>query len=468
MLSTTDKTNITNRSSYQNSYSNISDNNQINIIPEYNNDDDDEAKNNFKSIKENVKTSQNINNNFKSIKENINLSQNINNNNNNNDNNDNNNNNNDNNNNNNNNDNNNNNNNNNMNNNDINNMNNLKAIKQIPTQNFNNNLLQEIENENNNYRLLDNLKDNSNLLAVYDNSGAETKFTFYNSNKFILGSFNFRQIIKYIGKQIEPTFYNYVDSGYSEELIKTMIGEILIDPITGKINIILKSHLNSPFMGNLDLLIKLNNSFINYETKDLLNDIVSINNEKLQYNLKISIKQFIYLFINHTLKIISIISENIKNDSTKTDLNHKLLKYSVSLVYRISNFMKEHIDTHNIQYKKIYDNLEKLINMKKNINNKVNNLEEKIKKQNELIYSIINKEKHQETSNNTSNNTSINTSNNTSNSISNNVSSNISNNASNNTDYNKLFNNNNSENQYDSEFIDDNKSNSDKNLSLTY
>ena len=62
MLSTTDKTNNTNRSSYHNSSIYISDNNQINNIPEYNNDDDEEAKNNFKTIKEKIKLNPILNN----------------------------------------------------------------------------------------------------------------------------------------------------------------------------------------------------------------------------------------------------------------------------------------------------------------------------------------------------------------------------------------------------------------------
>jgi hypothetical protein len=378
MLSTTDKTNVTNRSSYHNSSVYISDNNQINNIPEYNNDDDEEAKNNFQSIKEKVKTAPIYHN--------------------------------------------------------------TNDLVQRELSQINNKELEEIEMENNKFKQLDNMKDSANLIAIYDE--AENRFTFYNSNKSILGSFNFRQIVKYIGKQIDPTFYNFVESGYSEELIKTMIGEVLIDPITGKINIILKSHLDSPFMGNLDLLIKLNNSFFKYESTELMNDIALVNNEKLQYNMKISIKQFIYLLINHTLKIVSIASEDIKNDPTQSEMKNKLLKYSVALTYRISNFMKEHIDNYNVQYKKLYGNLEKIINMKKIINNKVNNLEEKITKQNNLIYSIINKGKKQEPS----------------------ISTNITE-----KDFDKLFENDdkNSENYYDSEFMDDKKNKLDEKFLLS-
>jgi hypothetical protein len=379
MLSTTDKTNITNRSSYHNSPIYISDNNHINNIPEYNNiDDDEEAKNNFQTIKEKVKSNPIINNSNELVQ---------------------------------------------------------RELSQINKQE-----LEEIEMENNNFRKLNSLKDSTNLIAVYDD--AENRFTFYNSNNSILGSFNFRQIIKYIGKQIEPTFYNFVESGYSEELIKSMIGEVLIDPITGKINIILKSHLDSPFMGNLDLLIKLNNSFFKYESNELMNDIMTVNNEKIQYNLKISIKQFIYLLINHTLKIVSIASEDIKNDPSQNEMKNKLLKYSVALTYRISNFMKEHIDNYNVQYKKLYGNLEKLINMKKIINNKVNNLEEKITKQNNLIYSIINKGKKKESINST------------------NITE---------KDFDKLFENDdkNSENYYDSEFMDEKKNKSDEKFLLS-
>ncbi len=300
--------------------------------------------------------------------------------------------------------------------------------------------IEEIEIENNNLRNLDNLRDNTNLMVIYNES--ENRFTFYNSNKSILGSFNFKQIIKYIGKQIEPSFYNFIESGYSEELIRGMIGEVLIDPVTGKINIILKSHLESPFMGNIDLLIKLNNSFFKYEINELMNDIASIKNDRLQYNLKISIKQFIYLLINHTLKIVSIASEDIKDDPKQTEMKNKLLKYSVVLTYRISNFMKEHIDNYNVQYKKLYGNLEKLIDMKKIIHSKMINLEEKISKQNNLIYSIINKGK-------------------TSDPV---ITTNVTE-----KDFNELFENGyiNSENFYDSEYIDNTENKSDEKFLLS-
>jgi len=244
----------------------------------------------------------------------------------------------------------------------------------------------EIEKEENNMTEL-NRYNTGNLILVYDE--ADNKFTFYNTNNSILGSFNFKQIIKYIGKQIDPSFYNLVEAGYSEELIKSMLAEISIDPITGKINTVLKSHIDSPFMGNLDLLIRLNNLFYIYEINNLTNDLTLIKDEKLQYNLKLSVKQFIYLLINHTLKIISIATDEIKNDPAHELMSKKLLKYSVALTYRISNFMKEHLDNYNKQYKTLHNQMQKLADLKGVINNKITKLEEKITKQNNLIFSII-------------------------------------------------------------------------------
>ena len=255
-------------------------------------------------------------------------------------------------------------------------------------ENIKENDINEIEIESKSVKELNNLNpNNSNLILVYDEN--ENKFTFYNSNKSILGSFNFKQILKYIGKQIDHSFYSYIDSGYSDELIKSMVGEVLIDPITGKNNIILKSHIESPFMGNLDLLIRLNNLFYSYETKELINDMSLIKDDKIQYKLKLAIKQFIYLLINHTLKIISIATEEIKDNPKQEAMKQKLLKYSVALTYRISRFMKEHLENYNNQYKSLYTQLEKLITMKKTINDKINNLDEKISKQNELIFTAI-------------------------------------------------------------------------------
>ena len=270
------------------------------------------------------------------------------------------------------------------------------ASRQVPQnmmvtrdlENIKENDINAVEIESKSIKELNNLNPNSsNLILVFDEN--ESKFTFYNSNKSILGSFNFKQILKYIGKQIDSSFYSFVDLGYSDELIKSMVGEVLIDPITGKNNIVLKSHLESPFMGNLDLLIRLNNLFYSYETKELINDLSIIKDEKTQYKLKLAIKQFIYLLINHTLKIIAIATEEIKDDPKQEVMKQKLLKYSVALTYRISGFMKEHLENYNNQYKSLYTQLEKLISMKKTINDKIEKLEEKIGKQNDLIFNAI-------------------------------------------------------------------------------
>ena len=139
-------------------------------------------------------------------------------------------------------------------------------------------------------------------------------------------------------------------------------------------------------MGNIDLLIKLNNLFYSYEKNDLINDLNSIQNEKIQYTLKLSLKQFIYLMINHTLKIIAIATD----DNVEQSMKEKLLKYSVALTYRINSFMKEHLENYNKQYKSLYNNLEKITKMKKILNTKIDTLEHKINKQNELIFSVIN------------------------------------------------------------------------------
>lgn len=293
-------------------------------------------------------------------------------------------------------------------------------------------------------------KFNDDMMLSYDDN--ECKFTFYNSNKSILGSFNIKQLIKYIGNKVEPLFFSNIETNYSEDLIKSMICEVLTDPITEKINIILKSHIESSFMGNLDLLIKLNNLLFAYENKDLVNDILIVKDIKKQNQLKMIIKQFIYLMTNHVLKIISIISDEIKNDKTKNDMKQKLLKYSVILTYKISNYMKEYLENYNIQYNSLNTQLDKLINMKKILDNKMSNLDDKITKQNELIFSIIKNKNNTQT-----NNTHIVVPNNNNNhqTMNNNI---ITHNENNNNDeFDKFFKDNETDNNYyESEYTPNN------------
>lgn len=234
----------------------------------------------------------------------------------------------------------------------------------------------------NNNRKIDALTNEINIDMINDKlstmthdfmvSCVDDKFIFYESiNKTLYGSFSIDQLIKYIGSQQLKEFNDATtDIGFSESIIKKFIGDVSVDPDTDKIIINLKSPLESPLMGNINILININNKIFFYENNKLDNDLGKINDPTDRKKIKRIIKQFIYALLTHTLKVISTISNEIK-DKNKPELKNNLLKYSVGITYRLSAFVKDHIDSQMMTVDKLNNNLEKLIKIRQSIDDKL-------------------------------------------------------------------------------------------------
>jgi hypothetical protein len=230
------------------------------------------------------------------------------------------------------------------------------------------------------------------MSVVFDNTEATPyKFSFYDNKQTLLGSFNVLQIIKFFGMEWEPKFMESIDLGLSPDLIKKMLGEIIIDKDTNRVEIKLKSHLESPFMGNIEMLIKLNNGIREYEIKHLENDLLKLENQKLKKRIRLTIKQFIYILLNHALKVIAHISEEIKNDPSRKELADTLLKYSIGITYRISSFVRDQLDLQIYSINALSENMVKLLSVRKVIASKMNSMIHKIEKENDKIDDILEK-----------------------------------------------------------------------------
>ncbi len=271
-----------------------------------------------------------------------------------------------------------------------NNINNIQnPINNINTQNSINNIQNPINNiktqnsiDNNNIINKQNLNQDD---IFFEYNELTHIFSFYDISNKLIGSFNLAQILKYIGSNINENFY--INTNSSEEIIKKMLFELFIDPITKNINIQLKSYNESPILGNIELLIKINNIFLEYSTKNINNDILLFNSDKEKTLYNSCINQLICILINHTLHIISLII----NDIIDINLKNKLINYSNKLISKLGFYINKTHTNYNTEFKLLDSKLNKLLSLKENISNKIINLEQKINKQNDLIFSIIQK-----------------------------------------------------------------------------
>ena len=88
---------------------------------------------------------------------------------------------------------------------------------------------------------------------VVEHNKDKSEFSFYNFNRQLIGSFNVLQLFKYLNNDVD-TYLVGTHVGASEEVINKYIYNSLKD-VNNTCELI--SHIESPFTGNVELLIKL-------------------------------------------------------------------------------------------------------------------------------------------------------------------------------------------------------------------
>jgi hypothetical protein len=216
------------------------------------------------------------------------------------------------------------------------------------------------------------------LIVNFDES--KYKFTLYNCPDLYIGSFDVFQLMKYIN-QNTPKYLENVTDDISCAIIEKYICKIDCDT-----NLItLQNHIESQFMGDINLLLKLYkcvNEFIinNFET-ELKNSNCTPEECKM---IAMCIKQFIFMLLCHSLKIIANITEIINDDPEKQQMKIKLMEYSIAIINKINTFMK-------IEFKKKLDEIHKLFDLSNKLTSVKSLLIQKIDKLNFNIATQNNK-----------------------------------------------------------------------------
>jgi hypothetical protein len=229
--------------------------------------------------------------------------------------------------------------------------------------------------------------DDQQIMVNFNES--ECKFALYNKNKTLLGSFTAHQLIKYIATKIHSSFLDTVDCQSAIGIIEKYICTITNSDGFVKINLL--NQLASPFMGNIEMVMKLYQGVGNYDSKHLPQELEKISDEKIRKKVSGIIKQLIYLLLNHALRLVANISDVIKNDDSKKELKDMLIKYSVVIVYKMSNFMKDEVETKMGEYKLLQDDLVRMGKVKIEMYKKITEIKTSIQEQNNQLAVITSK-----------------------------------------------------------------------------
>lgn len=224
------------------------------------------------------------------------------------------------------------------------------------------------------------IKQNDKDSILVDHSAEQMKFTFYDTNKNLLGSFTALQLIKFTINKY-PTFLQHIEMGIANDIIKKYVCNINND---GKV--ILVSHFDSPFTGNVEMLVKLYTDITKCDVhiSSELHKFVSKDAKIIQY----IIKELHFTLLNHTLKIISSLTEILKDDDSKKNIRDNLLKYSVGIVYKITSIIRDDIHTKTLEYKSLQDDVVRLAKIKITMDEKMKTLYDIVEAQNTKIDDI--------------------------------------------------------------------------------
>lgn len=207
-------------------------------------------------------------------------------------------------------------------------------------------------------------------------------FKVYSIDKTFLGTFSSKDLIKFITNKIYPNFFINIGSDLTFPLIKKYICDVLFENDVFKIKLL--NYLESPFMANIEMVIKL------YQGIVKINDIIRLELEKIQdVQLKSQVnkilKQLSYVILNYSLRFISQISSAIKDDMSKTELKNSLMRQSIMIVYKLNTFMRDEIDEKIGTYKLLQDDLVRIGGLKIEMYKKIEDLNKKINDQNSQL-----------------------------------------------------------------------------------
>lgn len=193
-----------------------------------------------------------------------------------------------------------------------------------------------------------NLLPDDELMFKYDQENAQ--FTVL-KNTVTVGEFTTHEIVKLM---IDQSFNHETNiSSNVQFLITSLIGEV--DPRT-PLSFIFKSSEQSPFIRDVESLINLNNSLYYFEKKQLDEITHRVINKPQREKIIRCVKHFIYHLLIHTLRILGNLVDVIKTDPNQKKLRKNIANYTVGLVYRVSQFVKDELKYFGEQVKTLNDN----------------------------------------------------------------------------------------------------------------
>ncbi|CAH6421804.1 Hypothetical protein KVN_LOCUS492 [uncultured virus] len=261
---------------------------------------------------------------------------------------------------------------------DYNNNRNGIEVKEINIDNINSIKLGKISKiESHEFKKNINSENSENLFIYFNQS--EKKFSFYNHSNNYIGSFTLFELLKYISEPFDQKnkFLDIVlTNNESFQKAKYIINLFIFRKFNylNKIKYLelkLHDYQTSAFMGDIELIMRLNKLLYEFESIHLENELQYVD-EKNRGNIKQIIKKFIFMLLNYTIQLFSIVSEDIKNNlNISSNVKNQIIKYTIGTLYKLSNYVQYELNK-NLSKQKNYISLMESSNiLKKKLDDKL-------------------------------------------------------------------------------------------------
>lgn len=210
----------------------------------------------------------------------------------------------------------------------------------------------------------------------------QKKFLFYDRNKNFLGAFSIHEFIRFITSHVSINFLRGVDSDSVRPIIEKYICKISVIEKPSKRYIInMLNYFESPFMGNIETLIKFYSFIHEFEENELQKELNMLNQQE-SIKTRDIFNKMIYTLLNHILKIIAALTNKLTGyDPNTSKIRDSLLNYSVAIVYRLSKFVRTEIDVKVDELTVLNQDLLRIEGIRTGLNSKLDSLQRSIDKQ---------------------------------------------------------------------------------------
>lgn len=241
-----------------------------------------------------------------------------------------------------------------------------------------------------------NVNSQTDGMVIVETDHQAKRFSFYTPQKSFIGSFSVLEYIKYVTSRVSGNFLKTVDAYSAGAIIEKYIGTIhKVEAPTVRYVINMHNYVESPFMGNVETLIKFYTFISEFEKSGMESELTS---PYMETEERIAVRnlfdQMVYTLLTHILKIIAALTNKIVSNKDADPIKAKeikdsLLMYSVSIMYRLSKFVKTDINKKIEEIDGLNADLLRIEAIRSNVTSKLDSIQKQIDLQNSRLDYMI-------------------------------------------------------------------------------